>query len=43
MLVHAFIGDVLDGFAVQEVRMEVEHRLATKHGWERWNDTLENA
>ena len=43
MLVHAFIGDVLDGFAVQEVRMEVEHRLATKHGWETWNDTLENA
>ena len=43
MLVHAFIGDVLDGFAVQEVRMEVEHRLATKHGWDTWNDTLESA
>ena len=43
MLVHAFIGYVLDGFAVQEVWMEVEHRLAIKHGWETWNDTLENA
>jgi Fe-S cluster assembly protein SufD len=41
MLVNAFIGDVLDGFAVPEVRMELEHRLATKHGWDTWNDTLE--
>jgi Fe-S cluster assembly protein SufD len=43
MLVHAFIGDVLDGFAVPEVRLEVEHRLAAKHGWDTWNDTSENA
>ena len=43
MLVHAFIGDVLEGFAVQEVRLEVEHRLATRHGWDTWNDTIENA
>ena len=34
MLVHAFIGDVLKGLAVPEVRLEVEHRLAEKHGWE---------
>ena len=43
MLVHAFIGDVLEGFAVAEVRIEVEHRLAIKHGWDTWNDTLESA
>jgi Fe-S cluster assembly protein SufD len=43
MLVHAFVGDVLEGFAVQEVRLEVEHRLATKHSWDTWNDTLESA
>jgi len=38
MLVHAFIGDVLKGLAVQEVRLEVEHRLAEKHGWDVWSD-----
>lgn len=38
MLVHAFIGDVLKGMAVPEVRLEVEHRLAEKHGWEVWSD-----
>ena len=38
MLVHAFIGDILKGFAVTEVRLEVEHRLAEKHGWDVWND-----
>jgi Fe-S cluster assembly protein SufD len=43
MLVHAFVGDVLEGFAVQEVRLEVEHRLATRHSWDTWNDTLESA
>ena len=38
MLVHAFIGEVLKGMAVAEVRLEVEHRLAEKHGWEVWSD-----
>ena len=38
MLVHAFIGEVLQGLAVPEVRMEVEHRLAEKHHWETFND-----
>jgi Fe-S cluster assembly protein SufD len=38
MLVRAFIGDVLKGLAVLEVRLEVEHRLAEKHGWEVWSD-----
>jgi len=38
MLVHAFIGDVLKGLAVPEVRLEVEHRLAEKHGWDVWSD-----
>lgn len=38
MLVHAFIGDVLKGMAVAEVRLEVEHRLAEKHGWDVWSD-----
>lgn len=38
MLVHAFIGDVLKGIKVAEVRLEVEHRLAEKHGWEVWSD-----
>jgi Fe-S cluster assembly protein SufD len=38
MLVHAFIGDVLKGLAVPEVRLEVEHRLAEKHGWDIWSD-----
>jgi Fe-S cluster assembly protein SufD len=37
MLVHAFIGDVLKGLAVSEVRLEVEHRLAEKHGWDVWS------
>lgn len=40
MLVHAFIGDVLKGLAVTEVRLEVEHRLAEKHGWDVWSDHL---
>lgn len=38
MLVNAFIGDVLKGLAVLEVRLEVEHRLAEKHGWDVWSD-----
>ena len=37
MLVHAFIADVLDGFAVEEVAFEVRHRLAEKHNWNRWD------
>lgn len=38
MLVHAFIGEVLGGLAVPEVRLEVEHRLAEKHQWDVWSD-----
>ena len=38
MLVHAFIADILDGFAVEEVALEVQHRLAEKHNWNRWDD-----
>tara|TARA_B100000963_G_scaffold70368_1_gene58658 strand:- start:1994 stop:3325 length:1332 start_codon:yes stop_codon:yes gene_type:complete len=38
MLVHAFIGDVLKGLSIPEVRLEVEHRLAEKHGWDVWSD-----
>jgi Fe-S cluster assembly protein SufD len=38
MLVHAFITDILDGFAVEEVALEVRHRLAEKHNWNRWDD-----
>ncbi len=38
MLVNAFIGDALKGLAVLEVRLEVEHRLAEKHGWDVWSD-----
>jgi Fe-S cluster assembly protein SufD len=37
MLVYAFIMDILDGFAVEEVSMEVRHRLAEKHNWNRWD------
>lgn len=39
MLVHAFIGEVLEGIAVPEVKMEVEHRLSEKHGWMVWSDS----
>lgn len=39
MLVHAFIGEVLEGFAISEVKMEVEHRLSEKHGWMMWSDS----
>jgi Fe-S cluster assembly protein SufD len=42
MLVHAFIGEVLQGLAVPEVRLEVEHRLAEKHQWEIWSDHPDN-
>jgi Fe-S cluster assembly protein SufD len=38
MLVHAFIGDVIDGIAIPEVAMEVRHRLSEKHDWDRWDD-----
>ena len=41
MLVHAFVSDILDGFAVAEVSLEVRHRLAEKHGWNRWDEPSE--
>lgn len=41
MLVHAFIDEILDGVAVHEVRLEVNHRLAEKHQWTEWSDHLE--
>jgi Fe-S cluster assembly protein SufD len=34
MLVQAFIGEVVDGMACDEVREEVRHRLAQRHGWQ---------
>ena len=41
MLVHAFVADILDGFGVEEVALEVRHRLAEKHGWNRWDEPSE--
>lgn len=33
LLVQAFIADVVDGFASEEVRAELTHLYATRHGW----------
>jgi hypothetical protein len=32
-LVQAFIADVIDGFGNEEVRTELTHLYATRHGW----------
>ena len=33
LLVQAFIADVIDGFGNEEVRTELTHLYATRHGW----------
>ena len=33
LLVQAFIADVIDGFKNEEIRLELMHLYARRHGW----------